>query len=174
MQDPHQEQWRDIAGFPTYEVSDLGQVRNKKTHRILQKSYLNDYEMVKIYNDQHRFKNVRVSRLVAKAFVPNPDPLTKTQVDHIGGSDTKCDNRACNLRWVTPKENMAYFWTKSKKPEKVAVRVSDGVNEQIYPSIYAAARDFGYANSTMWSYLLTSGRFGNGMYSIERVECPTA
>ena len=169
MQDPQEEQWRDAAGFPNYEVSDQGRVRNKKTLHVLQKSYQNDYEMVKLYNAEHKFKNVRVGRLVAKAFVTNPDPLTKTQVDHIGGTETKCDNRACNLRWVSPKENMAHFWQKSKKPEKIAVRVSDGVVDQIYPSIYAAAIDFGLANSTMWSYLLTSGRFGNGMYSIERV-----
>ena len=46
--------------------------------------------------------NKITSRLVAKAFIPNPDNLPI--VDHIN-TNTK-DNRVCNLRWVTAKENM--------------------------------------------------------------------
>lgn len=47
-------------------------------------------------------KDMLLHRLVAMAFIPNPDNLP--EVDHINGN--KLDNRACNLRWVTRSENM--------------------------------------------------------------------
>ena len=44
-----------------------------------------------------------VHRLIAEAFVPNPRPDIFTQVDHI--NRVRDDNRACNLRWVSPELN---------------------------------------------------------------------
>ena len=90
--------WRKIDGFDDYSVSTLGRIRNDKTGPIRKlQTYTKGYYSVRLNR-----KNLLVHRLVAKAFVDNPE--RKPVVDHLNG-DRK-DNRAENLRWVTTSENL--------------------------------------------------------------------
>lgn len=86
--------WVDIDGFENYQVSTWGRVRGQ--HGIL-KPYLNEkgYEKVGLTKNGKSHKK-RVNRLVAMAYIPNPDNLP--QVDHIDGN--KRNNSVTNLRWV--------------------------------------------------------------------------
>lgn len=90
------EKWRKVEGLSDYEVSNLGRIRNIKKMKLIKGYIQYGYICVNINKKQKR-----LHRLVAEAFLPNPDG--KEQVDHLNG-DT-LDNRANNLRWVTPKEN---------------------------------------------------------------------
>jgi hypothetical protein len=108
-----QEQWKPIEGFEgLYEVSDLGNIKSLNyNHTIgnvkLLKPVKNkgDYFQVTLYKDKIQFIK-KIHRLVAQAFIPNPD--NKPQVNHIDGN--KQNNAVSNLEWTTSQENVIHSW----------------------------------------------------------------
>lgn len=99
-----EEKWlpvEDTGG--KYLVSDQGRIVNASNGRILS-GYANykGYRKVVLSVEGRRIDK-RICRLVASAFIPNPEGLP--YVDHVNGDRT--DDRACNLRWVTARENAA-------------------------------------------------------------------
>ena len=101
--------WMDIPGFPNYKVSNKGRVasyRNPKKPKLLRPAdtwygYLQVSLSLGDSYGSGKHKTVSIHRLVALAFIPNPE--NKPCIDHINGN--KQDNRTENLRWVTHKEN---------------------------------------------------------------------
>jgi hypothetical protein len=92
------EQYRVIKGYENYSVSNFGNVRNDITGKILAASLdRGGYKRLKL----NKGKVFKVHRLVATAFIPNPD--NKKCVDHIDG-DT-INNNVNNLRWCSQQEN---------------------------------------------------------------------
>lgn len=94
--------WKKITGYKkTYEVSNFGRIKNIKKNIILKPQINNHgYCMIALYKNK-KFKNYRVHRLVAQAFIPNYDK--KPVIDHIDGN--KQNNHFKNLRWCTREEN---------------------------------------------------------------------
>jgi hypothetical protein len=98
------EEWRTVPGHTRYSVSNTGRVKNNKTGRILKQSNARKgYLSVGLVPDGVRNEHTTfvVHRLVAEAFVPNPEG--KPYVDHINRETM--DNRPENLRWATGHEN---------------------------------------------------------------------
>lgn len=150
--------WKDIEGFEgMYQVSNMGNVKSLKRtiwnsgkgcyrtvhERILKANKNNDgYLQVQLHQDGKRERYL-VHRLVATAFLPNPDNLP--QVNHI--DENKENNCMDNLEWVTCKEN-ANHGTRNKKISKPVIGI-DMVTGLIveFPSAKEAKSKLGIAQS---------------------------
>lgn len=99
------EHWKDITDYEgLYEVSCRGNVRNKKTLKLLSNKS-KSYVFISLVKNKFR-KTHLAHRIVALMFIPNP--LNKKEVNHING--VKNDNRVENLEWCTSKENISHSW----------------------------------------------------------------
>lgn len=106
-----EEIWKDVD-YPgvkpgLYEVSNYGKIRNKKRNKILKAQRQNGkYVRLILQTGRPEYPEgmFSVHRIVAYAFVKNPDPATKTRVHHKDGD--KGNNYCDNLEWVTPEENV--------------------------------------------------------------------
>lgn len=114
------ERWKDAPGYEgRYFVSNEGNLMNVKTGKVLSPGFnSHGYPRVLLTNSEGKKKNELVHRLVALAFVPNPEG--KSEVNHIDMRKTNCN--ALNLEWVTRAENMqkAHHWEKSEALRSIA------------------------------------------------------
>jgi len=92
----------NIEGFENYVVFEDGVIINMNKGKLLKpQRNSKGYESVGLYKDSKK-KKLLISRLIAKAYIPNTD--NKPEVDHI--NRIKHDNRVENLRWATKRENL--------------------------------------------------------------------
>ena len=103
--------WKEIEGYEDYQVSNMGRVR-RKYRKLKGYKYLNPnktekgYLYVILYNHRtKKRKKLRVHRLVALAFIENPNNYP--EVHHI--DHNKENNNVNNLAWVTNKMNCEFY-----------------------------------------------------------------
>lgn len=149
MNKEEKEIWKEIDGFPDYEVSNLGRVCSfKGKYPKILKPWKNScgYLAVGICTGRKRVMK-RVHRLVAEAFIPNLK--NKPEVNHI--DEDKLNNVAENLEWVTRRENCNHGTRNKRMAETQGKTViqytTDGVFVAEYPSTHEAERVTGISQA---------------------------
>lgn len=95
------EEWKSIEEFPNYEVSSLGNVKNIITGKVLKLSKRGNYYSIGLVNKYKIRKSIKVHRLVAEAFIENPE--NKKEVNHKDKNGL--NNNVYNIEWLTHQEN---------------------------------------------------------------------
>ncbi len=185
--------WKPIEGTDgKYEVSNTGKVRclnykqTGKTKELTASEKVGGYLQLRVKKNGN-LKTVVVHRLVADAFIPNPD--RKPEVNHIDGN--KKNNSADNLEWVTRSENIKHavniglrekvaseaskrgkVWIKElhKKQRKAVIATKIDTGEQFaFDSQQEAAECLGLQKSHITS-VINGNRRHTGGYTFIRKE----
>lgn len=136
------EDWKTITFATNYEVSNLGNIRNKKSGQILNPGISGQgYKQVSLkFDDTGKFKKQYVHRLVAMMWLDNSE--NKREVNHKNLDRT--DNRVENLEWLTSAENQRHKFSTNqqyKTSNRQVIQYDVQGNQiAIWPSVIAAAK----------------------------------
>ena len=155
-----------IPGFDRYLASRDGRVFSKnynntgKIKPLVGKSDKDGYIELLIRTNDGKRKYVRKHRLIALAFIPNPDNLQ--QVNHKNGDTADCE--ASNLEWCTQSDNVKHShrqlgWDKSMPILQFG---SDGNIIGRYSSTYEAEEKTGIKHQNIWACLKGKQRTTKG------------
>lgn len=164
------EEWKLIDDFDgRYEISNLGRVKSLRNYcnsgepwimkQFMGSGASGEYLRIALMRpDGLGQRKLFVHRLVAKAFIPNPD--NKPMVNHKNG--IKNDNRVVNLEWCTHSENMQHAIKTGRKrglagEKNYQSRLSElqvieirRILERGEKSMYQIAKDFGVSKVTIF------------------------
>lgn len=155
------EEWRPIDVAPLYSVSNLGRVKaetcekwhsNSKKLRfypahIQSQGNNNGYLVVTLINNKGKRKTYRVNRLVANAFLPNPQNLPEA----CHRNEDSFDNRSVNLKWGTHRENVNSNLRKARISKTKGTHIKCDGHE--FTSINKTAKFYGVNVTQMWRWL---------------------
>ena len=150
-----EEIWKDIEGTDgRYQVSNFGRVRSFARNPkgiILKTQIYRSYESVGICKTRGKSQTTPVHRLVAQAFVPNPNNYP--EVNHK--DENKSNNRADNLEWCTRQYNMSYKTARLRQGISSGKTVEQtAINNDVVIAIYPSAKLAGEINSIDESSIL--------------------
>lgn len=152
------EEWRDIDGYEgLYKVSNTGKVLRIKVGKATQPRLLKPQDtgicLSVVLHKDGKSLNHRVHRLVASAFIPNPECFPF--INHIDGNHR--NNFVDNLEWCTARHNAAHGMGRP-----VCIKEADTVKS--FPSVSAAARYLGCHMANIYYYAKNNIPTKDGIY----------
>ena len=142
-QQPSVIEWRTTIEYDRYEVSNDGRVRHKVRQKDLKGRPNPGGYLYVSFNINGKRQNFAIHRLVATAFIENPQ--NSPEVNHKNGD--RADNRVSNLEWVTSRENKTHAYHKDsnriERGKAVHQFTKDGEHLKTYSSLSEAAQAVG-------------------------------
>ena len=136
-------EWREVKEYSNYEVNQLGEIRHKKRQKILKPRDNNGGYQYVNFKINGKNTNFAVHRIVANAFIPNPNGYT--EVNHKDYN--KKNNCVDNLEWVSNSQNKQHSYLKqeNKKSRGKAVNqyTKEGIFLKTFDSVSDAAKELG-------------------------------
>ena len=170
------EQWARIPGFPSYRVSSYGRIWSYHSNSFLVLRKANQYgQLGCILTEGGRRQHVYIHRLVAEAFLPNPDG--RPVVRHL--DDRPMNHSVDNLSWGTQQDNVrdmhhnghAYSLSNQDRERAYAVRRTPVIAENVktgekthFISQCEAARSLGINQGAIANVLIGRNRTSGGYY----------
>ena len=127
---------KQIPGYDNYYITKEGFVYNQKYNRYLKPSKGPNGYMRVCLSKQGKHSQAYIHRLVAEAFIPNPE--NKPEVNHI--DEDKNNNHMNNLEWVTTKENINAGTVIARRAASNSISVLCLETQEVFVSFAAAAR----------------------------------
>lgn len=145
-----EEIWKDVVGYEgLYKISNHGRLISLKygKEKILKFGKARGYLQTNLHKNG-KFKKAFIHRLVASAFIDNPDDLP--QVNHK--DENKTNNNACNLEWCTAKYNSNYGTGTERRTDpkrKIVIQSMNGITIEEFKSIKETADKLKMSTTTV-------------------------
>jgi hypothetical protein len=166
------EEWRIVAGFDNYEVSNTGLIRNRSTgDELRQRTDRAGYYRVNLHRDGMQ-KTKRIHKLVAAAFLG--DPEGDREVDHIDRN--RSNNNIENLRYVSKSENGKNRGSHHGVQYKYVDTLPDGAivveeyNDHIFEDLHYHGGNFYFYNGVQYRVVHRNLDSRSNSYSIMAVD----
>ena len=136
---------KDIKGYEgLYAITSCGKVWSYRSKKFLKPIEKNGYLSINLYKEG-KVKQCNIHRLVAEAYIPNPD--NKPQVNHK--NEVKTDNYINNLEWATVKENLNYGTRNERANKTKSIPVYCAELDRVFDGASTAQREIGVWNANI-------------------------
>lgn len=150
-----------VENYSSYGITENGQVWSYKSNKFLSQRYDKyGYLRVTLMNDDKKMKTELVHKLVALAYIPNPDG--KETVNHK--DENKENNCVSNLEWMTRQENLNYGTRGQRQSDKVSKPVRCIETGIIYKNTLVASKEIGISATSIYNCINGKSKTAGGFH----------